>query len=199
MNLQTSFDSMSGKEKKPDELEPTEKPSDEETHKELEEAQHVNELREAGMTVEKIAERLGASESTIRRRLDLWNSHIGREPAEKDDIDRITSVITEFFGSDDAAERIGEVTGTNVAVIKGILDRIRKGNITKGELSRLLHNIKGGVIAYFGAGDIFKRFEELFLPKRHPYSESEIDRALKKKIEANPKKKKKKKTEQVTA
>lgn len=188
---------MSDEEKKS--AESVEKPSEEETRKGLEEAQQVSELHQAGMTIEKIAERLGVSESTVRRRLDLWNSHIGREPAEKEDVDRVASLIFDFFGSNNAAERIGEITGTNVAVIKGILERMLKGEITKGELSRLLHNIKGGVIAYFGGSDVFKRFEELFLPKRHPYSESEIDRALKKKIEVNPKKKKKKKVEQAAA
>ncbi|GAI26067.1 unnamed protein product, partial [marine sediment metagenome] len=44
-------------------------------------------------------------------------------------------------------------------------------------------------ISYFGAGDIFKRFEELFLPHRPHYSESEIDQALKKRIAVKSKKK----------
>ena len=165
-------------------------------HRDFEEAQRVAELHETGMTIERIAERLGISESTVRRRLEWWNAKIGREPATEAEIDNIVKLITDFFGSDDAAEKLGEATGTNVAVIKGILERIRKGEITKGELSRLLHNIKGGVVAYFGGSDVFKRFEQLFLPKRHPYSESEIDRALRKSAEGRLKPKKKKKVEQ---
>jgi len=147
---------------------------------ELFEAQRMNEMRESGMTIEQIAERTGTSESTVRRRLDLWADHIGREPAEEEEIDRVTSVIFEIFGSDDAAERIGEVTGANVATIRGILERMMRREVTKAEVSRLLANIRGAVVGYFGGSDVFRRFERLFLPKRHPYGEKEIDKSLRK-------------------
>jgi len=136
---------MSEAEERPDGQEPAGGPEEKEKE-ELREAQEVARLHEEGLTVERIAERMGMSESTVRRRLELWERHIGAEPADREDIDRVVKIITDFFGSDDVAERIGEVTGTNVAVVKGILERIYRGEATKAELSRLLHNIKGGIL-----------------------------------------------------
>lgn len=180
--------------------------SEEEISKEeeLKEAKEMQKDREAGMVIENIASKYGCSETTVRRRLDLWDEHMGKEPAAKEKAESAATILQTVFGildTEKMAERIGEITGADIATVEGILKRIFAGRATKAEVSKLFANVSGAIAGYFSGKEVFSSVAKR-LPTRDPaLSEGEIKRmaeeAAAKKFEelialANPKKKEKK-------
>jgi len=153
---------------------------------ELEEAKAMHKDREAGMVIDDIARKHGCSETTVRRRLDLWDEHEGKEIAEKEKAESATTILQTVYGimSDNKmAEKIGEITGANVATIEGILKRIREKKATKAEVSKLFANITGAVSGYFSGKEVFSSMAKR-LPTRAPMmNEEEIKRMAEKAAE----------------
>lgn len=172
-----------------------EKP-EEKRRRELEEAERIYDMRRQGMTIERISERLGMSESTVRRRIELWERTIGVQPASREESKTAATIIETVFGilgSDETAERIGEITGADAATVKELLGRILRGEATKMEISRLMSNLRGAIVGYFGGSDVMAKIRR-WLPTRPEIDERLIERKAREML-ASPRKKRKKKAE----
>ncbi|MBA7623311.1 hypothetical protein ES703_30705 [subsurface metagenome] len=146
---------------------------------ELKEAKEMQKDREAGMVIENIASKYGCSETTVRRRLDLWDEHVGKEAATKDKTESAATILQTVYGimsTDKMAEKIGEITGADVATVEGIIKRIISGKATKAEVSKLFANVSGAISGYFSGKEVFSSMAKR-LPTRDPaLNEDEIKR-----------------------
>ena len=134
----------------------------------------------------------------------MWEEYIGKEEAAKEKTESAATILQTVYGilnTDKMAERIGEITGADVATVEGIIKRIFEGKATKAEVSKLFANVSGAISGYFSGKEVFSNVAKR-LPNREPVlNEEEIKRmaeeAAKKKFEeltlaaANAKKKKK--------
>ncbi len=79
----------------------------------------------------------------------------------------ILQTVYGILNTDKMAERIGEITGADVATIEGIIKRIREGKATKAEVSKLFANVSGGIAGYFSGKEVFSSVAKR-LPTREP-------------------------------
>jgi len=152
---------------------------------ELKEAKAMQKDREAGMVIEDISRKHGCSETTVRRRLDLWDEYVGQETAEKREAKTAATILQTVYGiigSDKMAEQIGEITGADIATVEGIVRRILAGKATKAEASKLLANVTGAVSGYFSGKDLFSSVAKR-RPTRVPMNEEEFKRMAEKAAE----------------
>lgn len=152
----------------------------------LEEAKRVAELKGLGLSLSNIGDRMGLSESTVKRRLIMWERHLGEEKVEAESKEArdaqmiLQTVLGIVRGGRDTAADIGKITGANVSVIEGVLNRIRLGKATKKEIFNILSNFGGAIYGYFQGKDVFR---SLRLPDRAPIIDrEELKQEVKKEV-----------------
>lgn len=150
----------------------------------LEEAEKVAEMRERGMTYAEIADEMDIGKSTAHSRMKTWEKHIGseRETDEEklEDAGTIIQTVRGILSDVESSRKLGEISGADLATIRGTLKRIMEKKATKSEIHKIFANISGAIRGYIEGGEVHKA---LNLPDRKSMAEKKEVDELKEELE----------------
>jgi len=148
----------------------------------LEEAEKVAELRKSGKTYAEIADELGIAKSTAHSRMELWEEHVGGEPAEEEEVEEVEDLfelitrgglqetiegtVGAVLGSKESARKTGAITGSDIATLKNALSKFFEGEIDWEKIKFIANNIEGIREGLAGGDEVSKDVLEAISDKR---------------------------------
>jgi len=155
----------------------------------LEEAEKVAELRKSGKTYAEIADELGIAKSTAHSRMELWEEHVGGEPAEEEEVEEVEDLfelitrgglqetiegtVGAVLGSKKSARKTGAITGSDIATLKNALSKFFEGEIDWEKIKFVANNIEGIREGLVGGDEVSKDVLEAISEKKKEEEEKE--------------------------
>lgn len=166
----------------------------------LKEAEKVAEMRESGATYAEIADELGIGKSTAHSRMKLWENHVGKEPADEEEVEEVKDLfklITEgglqetiegtvgaVLGSKESSKKAGRITGSDVATLKNALSRFFKGEIDWDKIKYVANNVEGIREGLKGGDEVSKEIMDAISEKKKEREKEEKEEKEEEKAEA---------------
>jgi len=155
----------------------------------LEEAEKVAELRKSGKTYAEIADELGIAKSTAHSRMELWEEHIGEEPAEEEEVEEVEDLfelitrgglqetiegtVGAVLGSKESARKTGAITGSDIATLKNALSKFFEGEIDWEKIKFIANNVEGIREGLTGGDEVSKDVLEAISERKEKKEEKE--------------------------
>jgi len=161
----------------------------------LKEAEKVAELRKSGKTYAEIADELGIAKSTAHSRMELWEEHIGEEPAEEEEVEEVEDLfelitkgglqetiegtVGAVLGSKESARKTGAITGSDIATLKNALSKFFEGEIDWEKIKFIANNVEGIREGLAGGDEVSKDVLEAISEKKKEEEKEEKEKKVK--------------------